>query len=58
MYLLLRISSICFLLFYILPSFAQELSVGTIERPPFAYEENGEWKGFSIDIWKEIAIYN
>lgn len=33
----------------------KQLQVGTIERPPFSYKEDGEWTGFSIDLWKEIA---
>lgn len=37
---------------------AQLLRVGTIERPPFAYKEGDQWKGFSIDLWSEIAQRN
>lgn len=34
---------------------AEELQVWSIERPPFAYMQAGEWTGFSIDLWNEIA---
>jgi polar amino acid transport system substrate-binding protein len=37
---------------------SEVLKVGTIERPPFAYKEGSEWKGFSIDLWKDIAQEN
>lgn len=38
--------------------FAQDLQVGTIERPPFSYKEDGKWTGFSINLWESIAIKN
>ncbi len=38
--------------------YAEDLKVWTIERPPFAYQEDGEWKGFSIDLWNELASTN
>jgi polar amino acid transport system substrate-binding protein len=31
------------------------LDVRTKTFAPFAFEQGGEWKGFSIDLWKEIA---
>lgn len=31
------------------------LTVGTIERPPFAFTEYGELTGFSIELWEAIA---
>ncbi|WP_298186280.1 transporter substrate-binding domain-containing protein [uncultured Pseudomonas sp.] len=44
-----------------LPSWADEpsgplLRVGISEVPPFViHEENGDWRGISIDLWKDIA---
>lgn len=39
--------------------FAEPLEIGTIERPPFATKtSSGEWTGFSVDVWKEIAERN
>jgi len=33
-----------------------ELVVGIKETPPFAYKDNqGAWRGVSIDLWREIA---
>ena len=29
--------------------------VATKNFPPFAFEQNGQYVGFSIDLWKEIA---
>ncbi len=38
------------------PVFAQELQVGVIERPPFAFQtESGEWSGFSVELAKKLA---
>lgn len=34
------------------------LQIWTIEREPFAYQNDGVWEWFSIDIWKEIAEKN
>ncbi|PIB26489.1 hypothetical protein BFP76_11290 [Amylibacter kogurei] len=31
------------------------LKIATIERKPFAFKENGEWTGFSIQLWQQIA---
>ncbi len=39
-------------------STVQELRVGTIERPPFAYKDGDNWTGFSIDLWEKIAEAN
>jgi len=33
----------------------EEIVIGTIEREPFSYQENGKWTGFSIDLWWKIA---
>ncbi|MBD2393363.1 transporter substrate-binding domain-containing protein [Cyanobacterium aponinum FACHB-4101] len=33
----------------------ERLRVATKSFPPFAFEENGQFVGFSIDLWKEIA---
>ncbi len=35
-------------------AFADTLSVVTLHYPPYAYEENGEVKGFSADLLKEV----
>lgn len=35
-------------------AFADTLSVVTLHYPPYAYEENGEVKGFSVDLLKEV----
>jgi polar amino acid transport system substrate-binding protein len=56
-----RILSIVLLLWLALPSWAAEpsgplLRVGISEVPPFVIqEENGQWRGISIDLWQEIA---
>jgi len=34
---------------------AEKITIGTIEREPFSYQENGEWTGFSVDLWSHIA---
>ena len=34
---------------------AQTISVGTIERMPFSFQENGQANGFSIELWNLIA---
>lgn len=35
---------------------AEIISVGTIDRPPFAfYGETGELTGFSVELWEQIA---
>jgi Bacterial extracellular solute-binding proteins, family 3 len=35
---------------------AKELVVGTKEAPPFAMrQQDGEWRGISIDLWRRIA---
>jgi len=45
--LLLILSSYCV---------AENLSVGTIERPPFSFHnDNNELTGFSVELWDEIA---
>ena len=34
----------------------RELTVGVFEAPPFALKgPSGEWRGFSVDLWREIA---
>ncbi len=35
-------------------AFADTLSVVTLHYPPYAYDENGEVKGFSVDLLKEV----
>ncbi|MEE9332828.1 MAG: transporter substrate-binding domain-containing protein [Granulosicoccaceae bacterium] len=36
---------------------AQQVNVGTIERPPFSFHDtNGELTGFSVELWEEIAL--
>ena len=37
---------------------SESLKIWTIERAPFSYQENWEWKGFSIDLWTEVAQRN
>jgi polar amino acid transport system substrate-binding protein len=35
---------------------ARELVVGTKEAPPFAFkDEQGNWSGISIDLWRQVA---
>ena len=34
---------------------SEDLTVTTIERKPFAFEQNGEWTGFSIELWQMVA---
>ncbi|MCD5380482.1 transporter substrate-binding domain-containing protein [Candidatus Gracilibacteria bacterium] len=36
----------------------QELKIGTIERKPFSYLEKGEWTGFSVELFKQVALIN
>ena len=37
-------------------SFAETLTVGTIERPPFAYRDDlNVLTGFSVELWEQIA---
>ncbi len=44
---------------FIRPSFAEEtLRVGVFTIPPFAYQENGIYKGLAIDLWEKIATQN
>lgn len=31
------------------------LTVGVTPSPPFSYEEGGEWKGLSVDLWEAVA---
>jgi len=51
-----KIITLCFALLPMLAG-AESLTVGTIERPPFAFEnETGESAGFSIDLVREIAV--
>ncbi|WP_439860163.1 transporter substrate-binding domain-containing protein [Pseudomonas sp. MBLB4136] len=56
-----RILSAVLLFWLVLPSWAAEpsgplLRVGISEVPPFVIqEENGQWRGISIDLWQEIA---
>lgn len=37
------------------PVVAQPISVGTIERMPFSFQEDGQANGFSIELWNLIA---
>ncbi len=34
------------------------LRVAIKPAKPFAYEENGQWKGYSVDLWNSIAQQN
>ncbi len=35
---------------------AQELTIGTKDAPPFAMQDDqGEWYGLSIDLWRDLA---
>ena len=52
----LSVCLVCSLLLLPLSGIADDLSVGTVERPPFAYHnDSGELTGFSVDLWDEIA---
>ncbi|GLQ35371.1 amino acid ABC transporter substrate-binding protein [Amylibacter marinus] len=33
----------------------QPIEMATIERKPFAFQKNGEWQGFTIELWEKIA---
>ena len=33
----------------------QILKVSTIERKPFSFQQDGEWTGFSVELWQKIA---
>lgn len=37
------------------PAAAEDLTVTTIERKPFAFVEEGEWTGFSVELWDMVA---
>lgn len=37
------------------PATAQTINVSTIERPPFVMQNDGEYSGFSIDLWDALA---
>lgn len=39
----------------VLPAFAQDLTVSTVTRVPFSFEENSSDTGFSIDLWRSVA---
>jgi polar amino acid transport system substrate-binding protein len=46
------------LIFFSQPIMAQsqlKIGVATIERKPFAFQQEGEWHGFTIDLWNRIA---
>src|SRR5688500_845291 len=34
---------------------AGTLTVGVAVREPFAFQENGDWKGFDVEVAREIA---
>lgn len=36
-------------------SWAESITIGTIERPPFMIKNSNELSGFAIEIWKEVA---
>ncbi len=44
-----------FFLCFASASVAQGLSVSTVTRPPFSFEDSGADAGFSMDLWREIA---
>ena len=52
-----KIILILFIFFFLFSGvFAENLKVGTIERPPMSFKTStGNWTGFSIDLLKEIA---
>lgn len=35
-----------------------QITVGVLESYPIAYKENGEWTGFEIQLWEEVAHRN
>ena len=35
-----------------------QLRVATIERKPFAFQQDGVWIGFAVELWKAIADLN
>lgn len=46
---------IYFMLLPALPVGAQDLSVVTVDRPPFSFEQDGIRTGFSIELWEAVA---
>ena len=36
-------------------AWAEDLTVTTIERKPFAFEADGVWTGFSVELWQMVA---
>lgn len=49
--------ALCALFFSLMPqvSSAEELTVVTVERPPFSTIESGIQSGFSIELWEAVA---
>lgn len=49
--------ALCALFFSLMPqvSSAEELTVVTVERPPFSTIESGLQSGFSIELWEAVA---
>lgn len=43
------------LIFGALSAAAQSITVGTVERMPFSFQEDGAASGFSIELWELIA---
>jgi polar amino acid transport system substrate-binding protein len=43
------------MLCWAVPIAAQSISVGTIERKPFSYDQDGSPSGFSIELWTLLA---
>jgi polar amino acid transport system substrate-binding protein len=37
------------------PAPAKKLTVLVKPAPPFSFQENGQWKGYSIDLWRRVA---
>ncbi len=34
---------------------SEDLKIATIERKPFSFKQDGEWTGFSVELWSLIA---
>ncbi len=52
----LLIITLLFSIFYV--SAWETLKIWTIERKPFSYLQDWKWTGFSIDLFKQVALKN
>lgn len=51
----LRYTGLVVLLLFVTVANAEELSIGIKEAKPFAYQENGKWKGISVELIQQLS---